>query len=1502
MTRPAVAEDAARGGSADVTPLLLLPVRIETRFADTDGGSELLVRVYPDQIMVNGHHPELTTAELAAGNAYWDALWRAGHPPQDPDAAQAAWRGLTTRYGAPRAAWIVRQTTPVNIDQQPTAPTPDGAEPVPPPQPPSPPVTGSSWDRPAVAALLPPAWTVVLDSGGGTDTVTGSAITADLALSLSPADSSLSGGFPDGLPVDAGMRWLVDFDAAVAAGMAVRIPITPAQRQAGFDRVLVYGLAAPGDGSAAVTALLDAHHFSDGLAFVPQGAPTNNTADAASAYRRDDPGAQVSFAVELGLPLTAQSDADGPTAARLLGLPVATFDHVRFADRHDMRDGQDMLTALWPATLGYFLRQMGDGELAEAQIEDARIWSIANVRPRGPLPALSTGQVPYGILPVTSTQLWQPDTEDQAELAVAQMVRRLLPSWTASAAAAPHLGGTPGDPDADLAHVLGMDASSMSFRARHVLGDQLLWNLMGFLAEPATGRDLWWQQHLLPGRAQLDALGYAGWDPRVIHAGLSPADFPVSAPTVTDGPLSETDQLPADASFGGSQVNYITWLRSAAIADIRAGNYPGPAEPSNLLYLILRQSILLDYVTLAQFAQVSSGELAISQTREQELVAIAGGSGTAAVASASAAAGTAAAQITPWEVLARPVSADEPVSWAEYLVALQPPAGSPFERLAELRASMDRLAGLPTAELDRLLTETLDVCSHRLDAWVTSLATARLTRQRAAAGDQPGSGQGEGQASTGGLRSGGYAFVTNLRPATPRTPAVTSAATLVADLDARRARQFPGAPRPAAPLAAPADNGGFIHAPSLAQAATAAVLRSGYLSHAGGQEDGLLALDLSGDRVRLALYLLDGVRQGQPLGALLGYQLETSMHAAGLDTYIQPLRDRFPIAAGKLTPAAPADEAVGASDVIDALALDRARQDGTLAAAADWGPGLPGPGQDRDQLLTLFAALDDTVDAISDVGVAEAVYQTMRGNPDRAGGTFDGLSQAQQLPDPQVVATPRGGTDHAQRVCALLAGAPARDPTWAAIPLTPRALAEPWLDAWVSRLLPDPAAVQGTVTYTDGSAAPVTAIVRLSDLGAGPLDVLAMSRIDTQAQRSELDARLIYHAVPAGATDVQVSYPAATVPGVGVADLLSVARALADLIAGARALAASDLSLPQVSVPAAIDVTELNNRADATRTAVTALVGELASAAAGSLSPDEARDAILAASGYGLTGAVPPSRRGSGPDPGLASQAARLHDTLAATVTRLAGITLSPDDVGPALELLGAAFGQSLLVLPRFSPPDPALRQAFAADPALIGADPLAIERWRQQLSHVQPGISRLDLAMLLSELVAGAQPPPVRVAQLPAVAGDRWLALPPAAGTKPVPGRVAVMALVTGDVTDPAASWAGLFVDGWPERVPSAEENAGVAFHHDEPKARAPQALLLAACPDLGRGWDDATLAQVLRETLALAQVRTVDLASAGQVGQALPALYFPFNLQQDTVSTYFARARVADRTVEEA
>src|SRR4029453_14213592 len=100
----------------------------------------------------------------------------------------------------------------------------------------------------------------------------------------------------------------------------------------------------------------------------------------------------------------------------------------------------------------------------------------------------------------------------------------------------------------------------------------------------------------------------------------------------------------------------------------------------------------------------------------------------------------------------------------------------------------------------------------------------------------------------------------------------------------------PPAGDPGGPLYSSDRNKGFVQAPSLAQAATAAVLRSGYLSHKEDSEGDPLAVDLSSERVHRAQWVLEGVRQGQSLGALLGYRFERGLHDDGLDRFIFPFR------------------------------------------------------------------------------------------------------------------------------------------------------------------------------------------------------------------------------------------------------------------------------------------------------------------------------------------------------------------------------------------------------------------------------------------------------------------------------------------------------------------------------------------------------------------------------------------------------------------------------------
>src|SRR5205823_3992845 len=141
-----------------------------------------------------------------------------------------------------------------------------------------------------------------------------------------------------------GLKWLVDFDAALNAGMALKIPLTAVERQRGFDRIFVYGLRTQdASGSDTCSALLDAHHYTDGFSLIAQGAPTNNTPDVDSSYSRKDVDYEGSFAVERQDPLTTDTACDGNSFAHLVGIAASHLEHVALANGFAARNGTDML-------------------------------------------------------------------------------------------------------------------------------------------------------------------------------------------------------------------------------------------------------------------------------------------------------------------------------------------------------------------------------------------------------------------------------------------------------------------------------------------------------------------------------------------------------------------------------------------------------------------------------------------------------------------------------------------------------------------------------------------------------------------------------------------------------------------------------------------------------------------------------------------------------------------------------------------------------------------------------------------------------------------------------------------------------------------------------------------------------------------------------------------------------------------------------------------------------
>src|SRR5262249_9466064 len=209
-----------------------------------------------------------------------------------------------------------------------------------------------------------------------------------------------------------------------------------------------------------------------------------------------------------------------------------------------------------------------------------------------------------------------------------------------------------------------------------------------------------------------------------------------------------------------------------------------------------------------------------------------------------------------------------------------------------------------------------------------------------------------------------------------------------------------------------ADNAGFIHAPSPHHAVVAAVLRNAYVTHFDPDVPEKMAVNLSSARVRTALDFLEGVRNGQELGALLGYQFERGLHdrfaiaGVALEQFILNFRQKYPLVADKITPAS-GDEPVATREtdnVVDGYArVEAAFLDASPVGYPYGVDELPAAASPAGQAIrSEVERLAASLDAVADLALAEAVYQVVQGNYDRAGAVLKALSEGAALPEPEV--------------------------------------------------------------------------------------------------------------------------------------------------------------------------------------------------------------------------------------------------------------------------------------------------------------------------------------------------------------------------------------------------------------------------------------------------------------------------------------------------------------------
>lgn len=1270
----------------DSIPVLLFPLRLETRFKTVQGPAgtapvqQLWVRIYPDDCLVDTFEPTLTETELQSATIFWGEYF---HAAGVESAERAAWRALVSSHGSGRATWIIKQFRPRNPLRS-ADPEGDPSLEVKPqsagagevilvaatsetftageraalaefwesiwkadgnatreataldtltdavgaaraneliesarpynlneaapagftratataraafvflPKSEDVDTRAHSWAKAATASLLPERF-VLLGYQNGEQVLSALSEPVQTPLHVSPdpqtdAENQFQFDASGNLTLGDELRWMVDFDAAVARGMGFRVDLTP-QQASGFDRLFVLGLRLSADaerGKTELQTLLQNHYFSRaGFALLPQGSATNNTEEGNSAYSRaDDADASYDFVFKGLAQFTEQEDPlekrDGQWLAESLGLDAEWLKQVPHAGGVDQREARAMNTALWPATLGYFMDTLLKPVFDDDAIYYTRWFFSRFVSGRGAVPAIRIGRQPYGILPTTafSRMRWMFDERQSHQLFATRFVEqrpspfrawlagmkgvldRLHVSWSGFAQSVAHVDSQGGDPHQKLLDIVGLHPASVEFYQRYANTKDQEHNIAALWQFFIAWVDLPANELHNEAFALLNDLGYRGLvTPQLFDLFWKVSTNPLTGPAIQTGALSEIEPLRVVTT---DNRNYIQWLHEWArlsFDTIRVQDgFQNDQWPNALLFVLLKHALELGYfdagVRVLDDAQMLGEDARAALRSEPHFFHVQDKS--------------AASRYGLLYSASPVVTGDSQTLLVDFITRrIGDVYGTRF--LSEQLLALEKLALTPTARLERLMAEHLDCCTYRLDAWMSGLVSYQLSSMRY---QPPAATAGREQtpAYRQGIYLGAYGWLENVRPKKRQLNTVQLDAALDEIFNKHQA------PGQDAPLLRDDQNEGYIHAPSVNHAVTAAVLRNGYVANATPAEPELLKVNLSSERVRRALGMIEGIRNGQSLGALLGYQLERGLHDryqfAECDQFIYALRLVFPlyVVPAEDLPAGTTIQSIQARNVVNGLNLVRHVKN---AAPADktYPFGFPNtqlPDASTAQKTAINAEIDrllDMHDALADLAVAEGVHQVVMGNYDRAAATMDAYGQATFPPLPDVVQTPRSGIALTHRVGlqfeANVAVAPGDNP---------RVKAEPAVNRWVRTVLPAPARVACTVKYRE----PVTGttkstFVTQADLGLQPLDLLYIMDPDNLQARSELEDRIrdvvLRNAALKVRPDllVEIAYSQGKPDDFSFVGVAPLVRSLRALLLHSRPLRATDVALP----------------------------------------------------------------------------------------------------------------------------------------------------------------------------------------------------------------------------------------------------------------------------------------------------------------------------------------------------
>ena len=354
-------------------------------------------------------------------------------------------------------------------------------------------------------------------------------------------------------------------------------------------------------------------------------------------------------------------------------------------------------------------------------------------------------------------------------------------------------------------------------------------------------------------------------------------------------------------------------------------------------------------------------------------------------------------------------------------------------------------------KLRQYIVEFYDLFNYRIDAWLTGLLNHKL-RNRIKKGKHS-------------VALGCFGWIFNLK-----------------ESDSKKAQQ----------------NNEYILAPSVNQAIAGAVLRSSYNSSLKNKKrDYDMSINLSSDRVRSAIRIIEGVQNGLSIGCILGSDLERLIHESykqnskcELDSCIYPLRTQFPLVSqSKKDNNASEITVLNGASLIKAYrqASDRLTWLKSFQLFNDKNANIK-----YQALLELIDRIDAQYDALADVILSESVYKLTQGNQDAVDALMQAMDEMKNIPMPDVVNIPVSSAQvDGHMVVALDVDAKSQSDDLLSN-------VEPKVDLWISQMVGSPSDVGVAFEVTDSSGNTVLDYCTLQDLGISASEMVYLSA-DTAA-------------------------------------------------------------------------------------------------------------------------------------------------------------------------------------------------------------------------------------------------------------------------------------------------------------------------------------------------------------------------------------------------------------------